>query len=363
MKKAIIISLIFWGIILALLTAVPVYILSQEMLPTPGIPITGEMLPVTHSYACLPSEAETEPPPEPVEIILTFVGDCMLATHLGGEWDLTFNKLAKEVEPAYFFEAFAELFSSDDWTIANLENVFTDNPAARTRAKGYSPAYWYKSPTANTAILNEGSVEVVSIANNHSLDYGEIGYTDTRAALEAADILWGDENNMILLEKEGFTIALYCCTFYNSGYERAITERMAKTEADYKIVYFHGGTERVHEPDTWKAAGARRFIDSGVDLVIGHHPHVLQPIEIYKGKTIVHSLGNFVFGGSRKEENRTIVYRLKLTLLEGELVEVADEIIPCYVYTDLYKPGIIENEAEIEAVMKFLRGESESPLK
>ncbi|MBQ8248365.1 MAG: CapA family protein, partial [Clostridia bacterium] len=108
--------------------------------------------------------------------------------------------------------------------------------------------------------------------------------------------------------------------------------------------------------------GCRRMLDNGIDIVIGHHPHVLQPIEIYNGKTIVHSLGNFVFGGSRSEENRTIVYRLKLKVVNDELISVTDEVIPCYVYTDLYKPGIIEDETEIAAVHAFLRGETDSPI-
>ena len=363
MKKAVIFSLIFWILILGALTAAPVYILTRELIPTPDLFITGTVASDVRGAAIVPTAAESEPPPEPVEIVLSFVGDCMLATHLGGEWDLSFNKIAKAVEPSYFFENFIEMFTNDDWTIANLENVFTDNPAAATKAKNHSPAYWYKSTTANTAILNAGGIDVVSIANNHSTDYGDIGYADTCAALEEADILWGDDGHIVWLEKEGFTIALFCCTFYNDYYEAFITDKLVATEADYKIVYFHGGTEREHVPDYWKSAGARRLIDNGADLVIGHHPHVLQPVEIYNGKTIIHSLGNFVFGGSRNEENRTIVYRRTLTLLEGELVDEADEIIPCYVYTDIYKPGIIENEAEIEAVFRFLRGESESPLK
>ncbi len=365
MKKAVIISVIFWALLIAAAAAVPVYILSREMLPTPELFITETIEALRPDQTIAPMDSETEPPPDlpkPVEITLSFVGDCMLATDRGAEWDLSFNKLAKEVDPSYFFENFIELFEDDDWTVANLENVFTDNPNAQMRYKGYSPAYWYKSTTANTAILNAGSIEVVSLANNHSDDYGSIGYADTRAALEAADVMWGDNDNVLLLEKDGFTIALYCCTFYYSSYDVYIARTMAEIEADYKIVYFHGGTERVHVPDEWKAIGSRRLIDNGIDLVIGGHPHVLQPIEIYKGKTIVHSLGNFVFGGSRSEENRTIVYRLHLTVTEGELTDVSDEIIPCYVYTDLYKPDIITDEAQIEAVMKFLRGESESPL-
>ena len=364
MKKAAIITLIISLAAIAAAAIAPAYILSRPILPTPGLILSPAALTDVPSPAVESEEPELEPPPEPVitEITLTFVGDCMLATDRGGEYAGSFNKLANEVDPSYFLENFIELFENDDWTIANLENVFTDDPTVRTRSKGYTPAYWYKSKTANTAILNAGSVEVVSLANNHSEDYGAKGYADTRDALDAAGVIWGDNDNMVILEKEGFRIALYCTTFYYGGYDVIISQKLAEVEADYKIVYFHGGTERVHIPDGWKAAGCRRLIDSGADLVIGGHPHVLQPIEIYKGKTIVHSLGNFVFGGSRSEENRTMVYRLYLTLTDGELTDISDEVIPCYLYSDAYKPAIITDENDKAAVMAFLRGETDSPM-
>ncbi len=362
MKKTAIITAAICLVLAGLAIAAPYMIIAREMTPTIGQTLSG-VVSARPDIGIDKERSETEPPPEPITITLSFIGDCMLATDRGMEYDGSFNKLAKEVEPSYFFENFIEIFENDDWTVANLENVFTDNPDAKTRAKGYTPAYWYKSTTANTEILKAGSIEIVSLANNHSEDYGKIGYADTRAALEEAEIMWGDNDNVLILEKEGFKIALYLTTFYYTGYDRLIAEKMADVEADYKIVYFHGGTERIHTPDSWKAAGARRLIDSGIDLVIGGHPHVLQPIEIYNGKTIVHSLGNFVFGGSRSEENRTIVYRHTLTVLEGELTEVSEEVIPCYVYTDLYKPGIITDEGEIAAVNAFLKGESESPMR
>ena len=362
MKKTVIITAAVCAALAAAALCVPFYLTESPLTPTPELLLSDSVLAADTGASDVPAEAETEPPPEPVYITLSFIGDCMLATDRGGEYYGSFNKLAKEVEPSYFFENLKELFEADDWTVANLENVFTDDPEAVTVAKNHSPAYWYKSTTANTAILTEGSIEVVSLANNHSYDYGAVGYNDTRDALEAADILWGDDSNVLILEKEDFRIALYLCTFWYNGYDRIITDKMASVDADYKIVYFHGGTERIHVPDTWKAEGARRMIDKGIDLVIGGHPHVLQPIEEYKGKTIVHSLGNFCFGGSRSEENRTIVYRVTLTVTEGELTAFSDEVVPCYVYTDLYKPGIITDEAEIEAVNAFLAGETESPI-
>lgn len=351
-------------IIAAAAVAVPAYILSRDEPETPGLTITPGAAEGQLSPAVPSEEQETEPPPEHIitEISLSFVGDCMLATDGGYEYEGSFNKLANEVDPSYFFEDFQDIFANDDWTIANLENVFTDDPNIQRKGKNHSPAYWYKSKTANTDILNAGSIEVVSLANNHSGDYGTKGNQDTKDALDKAGVIWGDDDKIVTLEKEGFRIAIYCCTFYYGGYEKIIMDNLMAVDADYRIVYFHGGTERVHVPDGWKAAGARRMIDSGADLVIGGHPHVLQPIEEYNGKKILHSLGNFCFGGSRSEENRTIVYRLWLTLTDGELTETRDEVVPCYLYSTLYKPTPITDKKDYDAVMAFLNGETESPL-
>ena len=361
MKKAAIITIIFFILLGAAVFSLPPIILSRADEPTPGVTLTPEMS-TDKSHGTLDSDEPEVEPPLVTKITLTFVGECMLATDRGGEWEGSFNLLAKQVKPTYFLENFIELFEDDDWTIANLENVFTDDPNIRTRAKGYTPAYWYKSGTENTAILTGSSVEVVSLANNHSDDYGVKGYSDTRDALDNAGVIWGDNDEIVILEKEGYKIAVYCCTFYYSGYDTIISKKLAEVEADYKIVYFHGGTERVHEPDPWKAAGARRMIDNGADLVIGGHPHVLQPVEIYKGRTIVHSLGNFCFGGSKSEENRTMVYRLYLTFTDGILTAEADEIIPCYLYSDPYKPAIITDQTDYDAVMAFLNGVTDSPM-
>ena len=210
MKKTAIITIAIFLLLGTAVFAMPSYILSRETLPTPGIVITPGMSADEKSIGLDSDEAETEPPPEPVvtDITLTFVGDCMLATDRGGEWEGSFNLLAKQVEPPYFLENFIELFENDDWTIANLENVFTDDPNIKTRAKGYTPAYWYKSGTENTAILTESSVEVVSLANNHCDDYGTKGLTDTREALDGAGVIWGDNDNMVILEKDGYKIAV-----------------------------------------------------------------------------------------------------------------------------------------------------------
>ena len=111
---------------------------------------------------------------------------------------------------------------------------------------------------------------------------------------------------------------------------------------------------------------AAREAVNGADLVLGNHPHVLQPREVYKGKEIVYSLGNFCFGGSRGPENRTIIYQLILRVENGELVSAASELIPCYVHTggrvNNYCPAPIEDEAQARRVLDFMDGKAKLPL-
>ena len=101
-------------------------------------------------------------------------------------------------------------------------------------------------------------------------------------------------------------------------------------------------------------------------MVIGNHPHVLQPREIYNGVEIIYSLGNFCYGGNKAPENRTIIYQMKLTVgEENEIISPQSNIIPCYVYTaerNNYQPTPIENQEEIEKVLSFINGEVSSPI-
>ncbi len=303
---------------------------------------------------------ETEPPV--TEININFVGDLMLASEKGREYSGSFITVERNQGPEYFLSNFRDIFANDDWTVGNLECVFTDKPLPEV-GKGYSPAYWYKASTSYTDILTKSSVEIVSVANNHSMDYGDEGYQDTKDCLDAAGVLWGDNDNVVVVEKDGFKIAMLLCTYFSSGNDVYLMKTLNSVEADYKIVYFHGGTERVHVPDGWKAAGCKRMIDAGADLVIGGHPHVLQPIESYNGKTIVHSLGNFCFGGSRRnEENRTIVFQLHLTVQNGMLTSDTYSVVPCYLYGNDYQPDIITDEAEIATLNSFLAGEIPDPM-
>ncbi len=328
------------------------------------VPVTDSVTePATESV----TEPETEPLPETYTITLSFLGDCMLASYKGEYGKGKFNTVADQLPASHFFEKMYPIFSADDFTIANCENVFTDRDLTE-KEKDHDPAYWYKSPSKNAAIFREGSVEILSIANNHISDYGTEGKKDTKAALNAHGLLWGDEYNSVIVEKYGVRIGIAMCGLWSTyQVNRAVKLIDALEEkTDYQIVYYHGGTERKYKPDAWRVTASEALVDAGADLVIGSHPHVLQPMTSYKGCDILYSMGNFLFGGSKKTDRFTVVYQKTLTVSEGVILEEGYNLIPVYEYegssTTTWQPyPMEEGSADYEAVMAFMRGETKSP--
>lgn len=304
-----------------------------------------------------PAPAE-EPENESFTIDLSIVGDCMLATYMGGYSRGSFNWYAANKDPSYFLEKVKPVFEADDFTIANLEAVLTDRKLTETPKKG-SRVFWFKGPASNAKILTSGSVEAVSLANNHTGDYGEAGRKDTIAAVEAEGLKYGNHDNTFVLEKNGFRIAVICHGLWSEGQASQIIPRIQKWSelSDYQIVFYHGGKESTHKPEDWRVRASRKLVDAGADLVIGNHPHVLQPREVYKGADIVYSLGNFCYGGHSKPENRTIIYKMMLTVDQGEVTKQESSMIPCYVYTggtNNWQPAPLTDPAARQKVLDFM---------
>ena len=325
--------------------------------------VSGQSLPSADGIT-----APEPPPVETFEVKLSFAGDTLLAAFKDETKYYNFNDFANKYPPTYFLEKVKPVFEADDFTVVNLENVFTDRDLTETE-KDYSPAYWYKSRTSNVEILTSSGVEAVSLVNNHTEDYGPEGFADTLNTVKNAGLSYGTAAETMYLEKNGFTVAVICTGLW-SGYQTAYVQARldaAKEHSDYQIVFFHGGTELIHRPEEWKREACRALADGGADLVIGSHPHILQPMETYNGVDILYSLGNFCFGDWYKPENRTVIYQTTLTVNAEtvELMESRSELIPCYVHTgerNNYQPAVIENEDEREQVLAFMRGDSESPL-
>lgn len=340
------------------------------LLLTAGVPAGAAEAegPPAPEEAFLKAEAGTPEAPEVPEnftIKLTFAGDCLLSTYMGQMYKGSFSWYAANKEPSYFLEKVADVFREDDFTIVNLETVLTDRKLKEVE-KASTPAYWFRGPTSNAAILSGSGVEAVSLANNHTGDYGAAGRKDTAAAVEAAGLLYGANDKTFFLEKNGFKIAVICHGLWNEGQASQIISRLKKASelSDYQIVFFHGGREGVHSPEAWKVRACRKLADAGADLVIGAHPHVLQPAEVYKGVHIVYSLGNFCYGGSRKPENRTLIYQMTLTINDGTAAVQEPSFIPCYVYTgstNNWQPAPLTDEAAKQKVLDFMAWQRSLP--
>ncbi len=247
-----------------------------------------------------PALPETEPttlPTEPAEerFLLTFVGDCTFGANPSNFYaGVGFPKTVGE-DYGYPFRNVISYFQNDEFTFLNLEGPLTDtgNPMQKKHA--------FRGPTAYVQILTDNSVEAVTIANNHSNDYGQIGYDSTVTALNNAGIPFVErDGSCIVTTENGLTIGLYGAVYYVLN-QQIITEGISSLKeqgCDLVIFAPHWGVEGTYQPNDQQVQLAHAAIDAGADIVCGSHPHVLQPIEEYNGGIIYYSLGNFSFGGN-----------------------------------------------------------------
>jgi poly-gamma-glutamate synthesis protein (capsule biosynthesis protein) len=337
---------------------------------TPTIPPSEPTEPTVPDATEPTIPEQTEPEvtePSSFDITLSFAGDFTLSNISESSTWHGFESFVTKYGHDYFLEKVRPIFEADDFTIVNLECVLTDRDLPK-RDKGEGTAFWFKSQASNVNIMSGSSVEGVSLSNNHSHDYGEDGHSDTKQAVLGAGLQYGTASNIMYFEKNGFTVAVICHGLWYESQANEIARliKIAEEKSNYQVVFYHGGTEKLHAPEEWRVRASRKLVDKGADLVIGNHPHVLQPIETYNGTQIVYSLGNFCYGGHLQPRNRTMIYQMKLTINTEtlELETSQQNIIPCYVYTtkyNNYQPTPIENEEEIERVLKFLNWELELP--
>ena len=268
---------------------------------------------------------------KPVSIVVSATGDCTLGTDEFFNYSDSFAaKYEEQGNPAYFFQNVKSIFEEDDLTIVNLEGTFSDSETREDKQ------FAFKADPAYAKILTEGGVEAANLANNHSKDYGEESYTDTIEALDAVDLVSFGYDRTAIMDVKGVKVGLLGTYVLRDGIAVKDSmieniEALKKDGAQIIIASFHWGTEKSYEPDEVQIELAHAAIDNGADLVLGHHPHVLEGIEEYKGKNIVYSLGNFCFGGNTYPfDMNTIIFQQTFTVEGGELVEDNEtNIIPC----------------------------------
>ena len=308
------------------------------------------------------SQEETttpEPTAEPVSITVSMVGDCTLGTDVNFDQSTSFDAfyLLKN-DPGYFFQNVKDIFTADDLTVANMEGTLTTSNDRQQKT------FAFKGDPSYTEILTRGGVEATNLANNHSHDYGDQSYEDTIQYLEAAGITTFGYDRTAVMDVKGIKVGLIGIYELKDGLGRQqqvidTIQEVKDQGAQVIIVSFHWGTEKSNVPDDIQKTLAHLAIDQGADLVVGHHPHVLQGIEKYQGKNIVYSLGNFCFGGNKNPSDKdTMIFQQTFTVENGELVEDdVTNIIPCSLSSESgynnYQPMVLEGSEKERILQKI----------
>jgi len=292
------------------------------------------------------------------------VGDIML----GG----TAQEVLMKEGYGYPFKHVAPLFNNADIAIGNLEGPLT---SICNSEMALDKEYVFRSPAEKVApALKKAGFNLLSLANNHILDYGVSGMNDTIDALSAHNIYSVGAGENINQARAGTIIKTadsklgflsYSLTFpeyfwatENSpgtafGHEQQIKEdiKRLKQQADSVIVSFHWGREKITELRPYQPKLAHAAIDAGAALVIGHHPHVLQAVEKYNGGLIIYSLGNFVFGSYSADAKTSVI---AIITLNNNIFHSA-EFIPINVLNSevIFQPKILENGAAADVIKQI----------
>jgi gamma-polyglutamate biosynthesis protein CapA len=292
---------------------------------------------------------ELELEEEPEEYTLVFAGDVMLDRGVrymvekhGQDYSFPFLKIKERTEDADIF-------------FANLESMISD------QGNKIGSIYSFRAPPLAMQGLVSAGINVVSLANNHAFDYNRLAFEDTMKRLKENNIEYigagfnSQEAHSVtvfsLKEAKvgflGYTEFLYDYAFSQENrsgitvlnqenLERDI--RKAREKVDFLIVTFHYGDEYQKEPNEKQTSLSRKAIDYGASLVIGHHPHVVQPIEKYQGKYIAYSLGNFIFDQYFSQETMK-GFLLEVKLKNKEITSVRKIH---YQLNEFYQPEFIE---------------------
>lgn len=298
-----------------------------------------------------PEKQET-PEVQETTITISAAGDCTLGTDEGFNYKRSFKgKYDAVQDPAYFFQNVQPVFAQDDLTIVNMEGTLTEETTREQKQ------FAFKGDAEYAKILTAGAVEAANLANNHSFDYGKKSYEDTIAALEAEGISSFGYERTAVMDIKGMKVGL--AGVYELAEHINCKQDMLDNIASLKeqgaqiiIVSFHWGQEKENVPSDVQVELAHTAIDNGADLVLGHHPHVLQGIGEYKGKNIVYSLGNFCFGGnSAPSDMDTMIFQQTFTVKDGKLQEDnVTNILPCKISSayeegyNNYQPILAEGE-------------------
>ena len=280
-------------------------------------------------------------------VIISYAGDCTLGTYDNyDDFEVYWKNGA-----GYYLGNVKEIFAADDITFVNLEGALTKHP--QTVAKQFP----IRGEPKYVEILTSSSVEICNLANNHIYDCGDVGFNDTVNLLKANGIKFCGESYSGIFDVRGMKIGFlgYQAWHDDAQLRERISIDIKNLRNDFAVevvvVEFHWGTELAHFSEPYQEAIAHFTIDSGADIVVGAHPHVMQGIELYNGKIIAYSLGNFCFGANINPRNKeTFILQTTLTK-NADKISVTPRVIPCRIsstnsYNDFCPTPVTGAEAE-----------------
>jgi poly-gamma-glutamate synthesis protein (capsule biosynthesis protein) len=318
-----------------------------------------------------PPAGAAPPSPEPVRFLA--VGDVMLSRRVAG-------RIREAGDPELPFRALAPLFASVDFTFGNLEGPFSDHDAFTDTDD--PDASVLNVPRANVEGLARHHFALMNLANNHVMDQGVRGVTETRKILAARGIAFTGAGTSLdeawepaVVTVRGVRIALVgasFCSVNDHGERRTSTvariqdeDRLARSlakarsEADFVIATMHAGNQYDERPTPDETRFAKAALAAGADVVIGAHPHVLQRIDVVNGHFVFYSLGNFVFDHKPIDTRRSVAVRFELSADEGSRGKLRHvEILP--VLIDGVTPRLADDH-EAEPILERL-GQHERTL-
>lgn len=298
-----------------------------------------------------------------VIVTISATGDVTIGGDTRKKSKSIFDKqLEKEASGLSFpLENVADIFVADDMTLVNFEGTLTNTKSAT------SNTYSFAAPPEYVQVLTSGSVEAVSLENNHVMDHGTAGYEDTCQTLAANGVAYSGHLGSAVYETDtGVLIGMLSYQTFNGNYANIY----ASIEGDIAalrgagcqlvIVSYHWGEEKDYVPNERQVPLGRATIDAGADLVIGHHSHRMNPIEEYNGKYICYSLGNFSFAGNTKPDDMdTYIFQQRFRVYpDGTAENEGFRIIPCSISSQTsvndFKPTPSDGENASRIVERLL---------
>ena len=279
-----------------------------------------------------PQDEDVDVDPDPiVTITISAAGDVTFGGSPASSGYLNYMREFEELDSdfTYYFRNVKHIFTNDDLTLINLEGTLTEE----TKHRGNT--YNFCADPDFAKALSSSGIEAVSLANNHSGDFLEKGYEDTKESLEAEGVAYFGNKTNTILEIKGIKVGLFgfltwVDTRENRNNIRNAIDDLRGNGADLVIAYFHWGVETEYRSNSHQWDLGHFTVDNGADLVLGSHPHVIQGIEVYKGKNIVYSLANFSFGANRRPfDMDSFIFQQTFTFENGVLQNTNEtNIIP-----------------------------------